>query len=134
MLEEKLQSLENKVILLTKAVESLTAALSAQPVRLEDAPDNRADGTKAKEKVKSKPKENRQVERPEESSDKPVSRDELQDLCLKIVRIDRTMKDTIKTAISRFGDAATLKDVPEADLPALHQVLTLTLENLEAKQ
>lgn len=134
MLEEKLQSLENKVVLLTKAVESLTAALSAQPVRLEDAPDNKVDGTKAKEKTKLKSKEKEQVEQSEESGDKPVSRDELQELCLKIVRIDRTMKDAIKTAISRFGDAATLKDVSEADLPALHQVLTLTLENLEAKQ
>lgn len=52
-----------------------------------------------------------------------ISRDDLQDLCMTIVRNDRAKKAAVKDAIAAFGGAATLKDVPESDLAALKVAL-----------
>jgi len=132
MLEEKLEALNAKMDALIAAMESLTVAVYTQPVRVDPEEDlpvvgkatDRikavAEETKPKkaETPKEEPKEETTQEQPD-LVDAPISRDDLQDLCMTIVRADRNKKDAIKKTIASFGGAATLKEVPDADLAEL---------------
>lgn len=48
-----------------------------------------------------------------------VSRDDVQDLCMTLVRADRSLKNTVRDIIAEFDNAATLKDVKDSDLVTL---------------
>lgn len=98
-------SLEAKIEALTKAVEALTAAMEKGPIAAQ--PTIEADPAERPASVESKPE-------PEQPG-----REELQDLCMTIVRSDRSKRDAVKEAIGSFGGAETLKEVPEKDLGAL---------------
>ena len=127
MLEEKLEALNAKMDALIAAMESLTVAVYTQPVRVDPEEDlpvvgKAADRIKAvaeeTKPKKAEPKEEAAPEQPD-LADAPISRDDLQDLCMTIVRADRTKKDAIKKTIASFAGAATLKEVPDADLAEL---------------
>lgn len=98
-------SLEAKIEALTKAVETLTAAMEKGPIAAQ--PTIGAEPAERPASVESKPE-------PEQPG-----REGLQDLCMTIVRNDRGKRNVVKEAIASFGGAETLKDVPEKDLAAL---------------
>jgi hypothetical protein len=52
-----------------------------------------------------------------------VSRDDVQDLCMTLVRADRSLKNTVRDIIAEFDNAATLKDVKDSDLTLLKSKL-----------
>lgn len=112
MLETKLEELKAELSELRAVIAELTAAMRSAP-----AP------TAAPVEVKPEPVANPIEAGPAKPEPVKINRDDLQDLCMTIVRNDRAKKAAVKDAIAAFGGAATLKDVPEADLVALKVVL-----------
>ena len=117
--------IETKIDELIKAINALTAAIQNQPVaQVNPAPVMSPEGLVLL-----------QGHKPEEMSDvpfdpadevvevveevTPITHDGVQALCMMVVRSDRDKKQLVKDAIASFGGATVLKDVPEADLPAL---------------
>ena len=108
MIEQTMQELKDEMAELRSAISTLTAAMQAAPVQ------------QVEKKTKAeKPKDDAKTETASESKVAAVSRDDLQDLCMTIVRNDRSKKTAVKDAIAAFGNASTLKDVAESDLAAL---------------
>lgn len=117
--------LENEIKKLTAAVEALTAAIQSQGVK-PSAP------APADEPITSMPAiapEDIERESPnpaatpgQDSSTGTVTRDELRDMCLSIVRADRSKKARVAGAIEKFG-GKLLKDVPDDKLVALKAAL-----------
>lgn len=107
MLETKLEELKAELSELRAVIVELTTAM-----RSAQAP------TAAPAEVKPEP-----VVETVKSEVVKINRDDLQDLCMTIVRNDRAKKAAVKDAIAAFGGAATLKDVPESDLAALKVAL-----------
>lgn len=109
-------SLEAKIEKLTNAVESLTErlhsmeALVAIPPSEPQAP-NRDDLEQAAKEESAKAK-------PEQKSEPAVTHEQVQQLCLKIVRDDRSKKPTLKQILGEYG-ASLVQDVPEEKLPEL---------------
>ena len=117
MLELEIQNLREEMAKLRESIEAMSAAIGqTSPERVETKTEHKAAKPEAKQE-KPKPAE------PESSPAQSLSRDDLQDLCMRLVREDRSRKRDIMDAIASFGDAATLKDVPDAYLPALRVML-----------
>ena len=91
--------IENKIDKLIEAIETLTETLSK--------------GVKAEDTKKEKP-----AEEPAEN----VTLDQLQDLCLKLVRKDRKNKEKIIKIIADHG-GELLKDIDGAKLPDVKKAL-----------
>ena len=112
MLETKLEELKAELSELRAVIVELTAAMRSAPAPtaapVEAKPESVADLIKV---WRAKPEAVK------------INRDDLQDLCMTIVRNDRSKKGAVKDAIAAFGGAATLKDVPESDLAALKAAL-----------
>ena len=112
MLELEMQNLREELAKLRESVQALTAAVSrGAPEKIETKTEPAPEKPEAK-KEKTKTAE---AENPAPA----LSRDDLQDLCMRLVREDRSRKREIMEAIASFGDAETLKDVSDVDLPAL---------------
>lgn len=116
MLEVEIQKLTAEMAQLRQTVELLTKAVCAaadvatKPAPMIDAGHVRVEVGEVEHKVESdKAEKITQV----------VSRDDVQELCVELVRDDRSRKADIKEIIASFNGAATLKDVPEADLADL---------------
>jgi len=108
MIEQTMQELKDEMAELRSAIATLTAAMQAEPAQ------------QVEKKTKAeKPKDDAKTETAQEPKAMAVSRDDLQDLCMTIVRNERSKKAAVKDAIAAFGGASTLKDVPESDLGAL---------------
>lgn len=112
MLETKLEELKAELSELRAVIVELTAAMRSAPAPttapVEAKPEPVADPIDAG------------AAKPEAVN---INRDDLQDLCMTIVRNDRAKKTAVKDAIAAFGGAATLKDVPDSDLGALKSAL-----------
>jgi hypothetical protein len=67
------------------------------------------------------------AEYPEPEEPKPLIREDLQDLCLQIVRSKKATKAQIKDIVAEFGGASLVKEVATADLPALKAKLEALL-------
>lgn len=124
MLEQKIEALNAKLDATIAALEALTVAVYTQPVKVDPEEDLPVVGKMAerqKVETEEKPKaETETAEQPEliESEAAP-SRDDLQELCMTIVRKDRSKKTTVKDVISSFGGAATLNEVADDKLAEL---------------
>lgn len=124
MLEQKIEALTAKLDATIAALEALTVAVYTQPVKVDPEEDLPVVGKMAerqKVETEEKPKvETETAEQPEliESEAAP-SRDDLQELCMTIVRKDRSKKTTVKDVISSFGGAATLNEVVDDKLAEL---------------
>ena len=109
-------SLENKIEVLTDAVNLLTAALLEQKAKV-----------KATEKVESietpKAKKTEKTEKTEkvekvekvESDDDPISHDDIKMFCLELSRTKENGRDIAKNILKEFG-AIKAADVKEKDL------------------
>ena len=91
-------SLEAKIETLTAAIVDLTDRLTA----IESSP---VDSAKTEEEVPATPEQS-------------ITREEIQSMCLAIVRDDRNKKTAIKKTLSTFG-ATLVKDVPADKLSDL---------------
>ncbi|MDX1486600.1 MAG: hypothetical protein R3268_00260 [Acidiferrobacterales bacterium] len=115
MLEQKIQDLTAQVETLTKAVEALTGAMQGQV-----AP---SQPQAASEPVAEQPAPEPDPAPSQEATQDGPKREDLQDLCMTIVRSDRSKRGAVKAAIAQFDGAETLKDVPEDKLGELKAAL-----------
>ena len=99
MLEQEITLLREEIALLREALQTFAQTLN-QP---------KAEAPKAEAPKAETPK----AEAPKE----PVMGD-LQELCMQIVRADRSKKDAVKNTIAKYS-AETLVGVAAADYPAL---------------
>ena len=100
MLEQKIEDLTQAVFLLIAAI---NASSATAPLPVPKAPALSTQVTPA--------------EQPPAVA--KVSREDVQELCMVLVRADRSLKNTVRDTIAEFNGAATLKDVTENDLAAL---------------
>ena len=105
MIELTMRELREEMAELRTAIADLTTAMQAAP--------------------KTQPQSQKEAAPVEEvKADGPgISRDDVQELCMSIVRDDRSKKVDVKAAIASFGGAKTLKDIAEQDLADLHKKL-----------
>lgn len=131
MLETEIKSLREEVALLRKALEQFGqnfTAPAATPVEQKkevtpppapkpvEAPAPKPAATPTKEPEPA-------VESAAKSEAAPtVSRDDLQALCMALVRADRSKREAIQSAIAKFG-AQNLVGVKDEDLAALRKEL-----------
>lgn len=112
-------SLETKIEKLTNAVELLTRAiLERDVVELAanlDAPTTPADSEKVEELVK----EETDKAKPAETVDDAPTVEELQGMCLKLVRADKGNKAKILELVGAYKGAKTIAEVPAKKLPEL---------------
>ena len=94
MLEQEITLLREEITLLREALQAFTKTLN-QPT----------------------PEELKAEELKAEELKGPVM-DDLQEMCMQIVRADRSKKDAVKATIAKYG-AETLVGVAAADYPAL---------------
>lgn len=124
MLETKIEELTRKLDEVNATLQALVVTITTAPVAAKvDPTDDLPVVGKLAEKIEKIAEEHEVkvadvVSEPSEP-EKAISRDELQELCMTIVRADRSKKATIKDLICSFGGAKTLKEVPDSDLPAL---------------
>lgn len=90
MLEQEITLLREEITLLREALQAFTQTLNQQP----------------------------KAEAPKAEAPKGPVMDDLQELCMQIVRADRSKKDAVKATIAKYG-AETLVGVAAADYPAL---------------
>ena len=98
--------LEQEITLLREEVRALREALQtfAQTLTQPKAEAPKAEAPKA--------------EAPKAEAPKGPVMDDLQELCMQIVRADRSKKDAVKNTIAKYG-AETLVGVAASDYPAL---------------
>lgn len=121
---ENVKMLEQKIEGLTKAVENMATVmgrLNDSIVRLSsglpvDSPRDDADPVENEvEQADPEPV----APRANKKEATTVSREDVQDLCMSIVREDRSKQAQIKAAIAAYDGAKTLKGVAEQNLAAL---------------
>ena len=100
--------IEDKIDKLIEAIENLTETIS--------------NNTKPKDTKKEKPAEEPAAKKEEAKPAETVTIDELQDLCLKLVRRDKKNKDKIIKIIADHG-GELLKDIDETKLPDVKKAL-----------
>ena len=107
MLEQEITLLREEVRALREALQTLFAQTLNQP---------KSETPKAEVSKAEVPKAEAEVSKAE--APKGPVMDDLQELCMQIVRADRSKKDAVKTAIAKYG-AQTLVGVAASDYPAL---------------
>jgi hypothetical protein len=103
--------LEQEITLLREEVRALREALQTFAQTLNQP---KAESPKAESPKAEAPK----AEAPKAEAPKGPVMDDLQELCMQIVRADRSKKDAVKNTIAKYG-AETLVGVAAADYPAL---------------
>ena len=103
--------LEQEITLLREEVRALREALQVFGQTLNQP---KAEAPKAEAPKAEAPK----VEAPKAEAPKGPVMDDLQELCMQIVRADRSKKDAVKNTIAKYG-AETLVGVATSDYPAL---------------
>lgn len=125
MLEIEIKALREEVALLREALTAFGANLQhavKAPAPKKDAVAAVANPTPepAKEKAVGAPKV--ETAKTQEAEHPKVSRDDLQSLCMAIVRADRSKREAIQSTIAKFG-ATNLVGVKDEDLGALYKEL-----------
>lgn len=131
-------SLESKIETLTQAILALTEQLTTAPAIINTTQTDAEPEQPVDDVVDEKPKE--KVAKKKKAKPAPVevepatapTVDDLQALCMEIVREDRDQTAKIKEAISSFGGAKTIKQVNASDLPALKELLDAIKEATNA--
>ena len=109
MLEQEITLLREEVRALREALQTFAQTLNQPRAEMPKAETPKAEAPKA---------EAPKVETPKAETPKGPVMDDLQELCMQIVRADRSKKDAVKATITKYG-AETLVGVAAADYPAL---------------
>lgn len=115
MLETEIKALREEIVMLREAITAMVKTFAQKPE------------TKKPEKAEKVPEAKPAPTAPEPTPDKPkaqgdaptITRDDLQNLCMTIVRADRSKREAVQQVISKYG-AANLVAVKDTDLAALH--------------
>ena len=117
--------LETEIKKLTDAIEALTAAINAQGIEKPLPPCPMPDITPEPEPKPTpapEPEPEPEPVQQQDTSNETVSREELKELCLSIVRDDKDKKPKLAEIIGSYN-AKTLKQVPDDKLAELKQKL-----------
>jgi hypothetical protein len=119
MLEQEITLLREEIALLREALQAFTQTLNQPKAETPKAETPKAETPKAEAPKAETPKaKTPKVETPKVETPKGPVMDDLQELCMQIVRADRSKKDAVKNTIAKYG-AETLVGVAAADYPAL---------------
>ena len=129
MLEQEITLLREEIALLREALQTFAQTLNqpkaeAPKVETPKAEAPKVETPKAEAPTPETPTpetpkaETPKVEAPKAEAPKGPVMDDLQELCMQIVRADRSKKDAVKNTIAKYG-AETLVGVAAADYPAL---------------
>ena len=123
MLEQEITLLREEIALLREALQTF-AQTFAQTLNQTKAEAPKAEAPTPEAPTPEAPKaetpkaETPKAETPTPEAPKGPGMDDLQELCMQIVRADRSKKDAVKNTIAKYG-AETLVGVAAADYPAL---------------
>jgi hypothetical protein len=119
MLEQEITLLREEVRALREALQTFAQTLNQPKAESPKAESPKAESPKAESPKAEAPKaEAPKAEAPKAEAPKGPVMDDLQELCMQIVRADRSKKDAVKNTIAKYG-AETLVGVAAADYPAL---------------
>ncbi len=119
MLEQEITLLREEVRALREALQTFAQTLNPPKAEAPKAEAPKAEAPKAEAHKAEAPKaEAPKAEAPKAEAPKGQVMDDLQELCMQIVRADRSKKDAVKSTIAKYG-AETLVGVAAADYPAL---------------
>ena len=119
MLEQEITLLREEVRALREALQTFAQTLNQPKAETPKAETPKAETPKAEAPKAETPKaEAPKAETPKAEAPKGPVMDDLQELCMQIVRADRSKKDAVKNTIAKYG-AETLVGVAAADYPAL---------------
>ena len=114
MLEQEITLLREEIALLREALQAFGQTLNQPTPQVTKAEAPKVEAPKAEAPKAEAPK----AEAPKAEAPKEPVMDDLQELCMQIVRADRSKKDAVKNTIAKYG-AETLMGVAAADYPAL---------------
>lgn len=110
MLEQKINDLTDAINALTQQLTLINSA-GVKPSTVEPT-EPTAPATKSPKPVKTLKEEPAPAQ-------VTTKHEDVQELCLELMRFDRSLKPDVQKCIASFGGAQKLQDVPPADLPAL---------------
>ena len=119
MLEQEITLLREEVRALREALQTFAQTLNQPKAETPKAETPKAEAPKAEGPKAEAPKaEAPKAEAPKAEVPKGPVMEDLQELCMQIVRADRSKKDAVKNTIAKYG-AETLVGVAASDYPAL---------------
>lgn len=121
MLETEIKSLREEIVMLREAITAMAKTFAQKPEN------KKPEKVEKVQEVKPAPAPAPAQAEPAPTPDKPkaqgdaptITRDDLQNLCMTIVRADRSKREAVQQVISKYG-AANLVAVKDTDLTALH--------------
>ena len=135
MLEQKINDLTDAINALTQRLTLMgTADASPSPSTVEPTqpvePVEPVEPTQPVEPVEPAPaqKSPKPAKAPKEEpapAQVTIKHDDVQEICLELMRFDRSLKPDVQKCIASFGGAQKLQDVSQADLPSLKAKLGL---------
>lgn len=112
-------SLETEISKLTQAVIALTERLSVLEGKAEQKTEHKQETKQeTKPEAKAEPKAETKPE-PKVEAQEPVDRQSIVDLCMSIVKADRSKGKAIKEVFASFDGAKVVGDVQDKDLASL---------------
>lgn len=117
MLEVEIKDLRAELALLREAVATLTVALTSQALPAV-APTVVEPVAKVEKRAPVSTPKVEQIKEAASEQSKAITLDELQSLCMGLVRADRTKREPIQKAIAKYG-ATNLVGVKDTDFGAL---------------
>ena len=122
--------LEQKINDLTDAINALTQRLTLMGTADASPSPSTVEPTQPVEPVEPAPaqKSPKPAKAPKEEpapAQVTIKHDDVQEICLELMRFDRSLKPDVQKCIASFGGAQKLQDVSQADLPSLKAKLGL---------
>lgn len=121
MLETEIKALREEIVMLREAITVMVKSFAQKPEtkKPEKAEKVTVVKTALAPAPATAPAAPAPVQEPEEKAAQTITRDDLQNLCMTIVRADRSKREAVQQAISKCG-AANLVAIKDSDLAALH--------------
>lgn len=126
MLETEIKALREEIVMLREAITTMAKTIAQKPETKKSEKAEKVPDAKPAPAAPAPAPAPAPVE-PAPTPDKPkaqegaptITRDDLQNLCMALVRADRSKREAIQSAIAKFG-AQNLVAVKDTDLAALH--------------
>ena len=121
MLETEIKALREEIVMLREVITVMVKSFAQKPEtkKPEKAEKVTVVKTALAPAPATAPAAPAPVQEPEEKAAQTITRDDLQNLCMTIVRADRSKREAVQQAISKYG-AANLVAIKDSDLAALH--------------
>ena len=122
MLETEIKALREEIAMLREAITAMGENIIQKPKDKKAAPAAPAPAPEAPAPAPAPAAPASPAPAAQAATPATVTRDDLQNLCMTIVRADRSKREAIQATISKFG-AENLVAIKDTDFPALHAAL-----------